>query len=725
MNIKLIFTIITIISIIGMIYSSFNTIYKKPINLGIDFVGGTELRFTFKNKIKLTSDLLSQKLKKELKQEYVKKIQLLDSNKLLSIRTSYLTVDEIEKLRNLIEEIVDDEIIDFHIKSIGPKSEKELTKWCFNMILGITILVLFMIKQKSFIYFILQSIIIILGIAAWLGAWLDIKVNSLYTLVFYFILAYFHDNFRIFNMLKINPKNILINYSPLLIGFLTIIILNIGSFNRIFLFSLFSCFAVILSIIQITFLLPQNINTTNIITNLNIYKNTTLFWFLQIALIILAIISLLRFKLGIDYQGGTEMILYGNTDDIPEEEIEIPKEIIVNDTITSTLEVLRRRIDDLTLVEPIIYNEGNKFIIDLPKQENLAKVTSVLLKTGLLEFRTQKEGFNLERYNFLQYFREIENIEEIEEIINNNANNDKEIEKYIGEINEHFEKSEDIQVFKSFINKKIADLFEKTNLTDDMVRDAQSQQDEHGRWYVSLQFNSEGAKEFEKLTGDNVRKQLAIILDGEYVSEPKIREKIAGGKVNISGNFTKLETEVLANILKSGKLSMPVEIIKINTVSEKLAKKNKNKMLIVFLTILVITCITILFYKIRGLICLISIISFILINLGVYSLTPISLNIPSILGLLTFLLIFISKNFMILENINQYLNLGYSYGDSINNSFAIMFDLKSISLYLVLNAILLISSFRYLKGYFITSFIAVFSFFIQNQITKQLLLGLL
>ena len=106
-------------------------------------------------------------------------------------------------------------------------------------------------------------------------------------------------------------------------------------------------------------------------------------------------------------------------------------------------------------------------------------------------------------------------------------------------------------------------------------------------------------------------------------------------------------------------------------------------------------------------ICLISIISFIVINFGIYAIIPITLDIPSILGFLTFLCIFISKNFMILENINQYLNLGYSYVDSVNNSFVIMFDLKSISSLFSTQCNLFIPFHIILRKYIITSFIAV------------------
>ena len=110
-------------------------------------------------------------------------------------------------------------------------------------------------------------------------------------------------------------------------------------------------------------------------------------------------------------------------------------------------------------------------------------------------------------------------------------------------------------------------LREKTLMTGEFIKDARVSLDsQFHEPYVSMEFTDVGAKLFEQITGANVKKRLAIILDKNVYSAPEIRERIAGGRAQITGRFTTDEANDLALVLRSGSLPAPVQILEQRTV---------------------------------------------------------------------------------------------------------------------------------------------------------------
>ena len=99
---------------------------------------------------------------------------------------------------------------------------------------------------------------------------------------------------------------------------------------------------------------------------------------------------------------------------------------------------------------------------------------------------------------------------------------------------------------------------------------------EFGQAYVALEFNNRGANNFERITGENIKKRMAIVLDGKVYSAPVIQDRIAGGKASITGNFTTEEAQDLAIVLRAGSLPTPVSVLEERTVGPSLGKESIN-----------------------------------------------------------------------------------------------------------------------------------------------------
>jgi preprotein translocase subunit SecD len=111
-------------------------------------------------------------------------------------------------------------------------------------------------------------------------------------------------------------------------------------------------------------------------------------------------------------------------------------------------------------------------------------------------------------------------------------------------------------------------------LTGQDVSDARPAFDQSNQAYVLLAFNNRGASIFERITGENTGRRLAIVLDGKVYSAPNIRERIAGGRASITGGFTTAQAQDLAIVLRAGSLPAPVTILEERTVGPSLGQES-------------------------------------------------------------------------------------------------------------------------------------------------------
>lgn len=214
-----------------------------------------------------------------------------------------------------------------------------------------------------------------------------------------------------------------------------------------------------------------------------------------------------------------------------------------------------------------------------------------------------------------------------------------------------------------------------TNLTGADLKSADTVFDQNsGKPAVSIEFTDEGSKKFEEITGRNVGKPLAIILDNEVVSAPVVNEKIVGGTAQISGSFTVEEAEKLEVQLNAGALPIPVKLVEEKTVGATLGVDSIEKSIKAGLVGLVLVSLfMILIYGKYGLIADIALIIFGLITLAIYKLIPVTLTLPGIAGFLLSVGMAVDSNILIFERLKEEIKTK-PFKDALEISFGRAWD---------------------------------------------------
>ena len=215
-------TVLILISLLGILYSTFNTSYKKPINLGMDFVGGNELRIERVCEAecsKFSPDSVLENLKEITKNQKILnniKLQFQNNNKLISIRTPYLSIEESNNLISNLDNIVGP--LNYESKDsrlIGPKLGKRLLTNCVTSLLvslfAISLYITIRFDKKYALFALLalfHDLFIVFGIFSWLGIILSVEVNSLFAVSLLTIAGYsVNDTVVIFDRIRENLKS--------------------------------------------------------------------------------------------------------------------------------------------------------------------------------------------------------------------------------------------------------------------------------------------------------------------------------------------------------------------------------------------------------------------------------------------------------------------------------------------------------------------------------------
>lgn len=196
---------------------------------------------------------------------------------------------------------------------------------------------------------------------------------------------------------------------------------------------------------------------------------------------------------------------------------------------------------------------------------------------------------------------------------------------------------------------------------------------------VSMSMNGEGAKEWARLTRENVGRQIAIVLDNYVYSFPVVRQEIKGGNSSISGGFTLEEATDLANVLKSGKLPAPAVIIEEAIVGPTLGKESINAGFISFIIAFVLVLLYMLFfYGKPGLIADIALLTNVFFLIGVLASLGAVLTLPGIAGIVLTLGMAVDANVIIYERIREEMKAGkgikLALSDGYKNAYSAIID---------------------------------------------------
>ena len=188
--------------------------------------------------------------------------------------------------------------------------------------------------------------------------------------------------------------------------------------------------------------------------------------------------------------------------------------------------------------------------------------------------------------------------------------------------------------------------------------------------YVAMEFDDIGAKLFEQITGANVKKRLAIILDDNVYSAPVIQERIPGGRAQITGRFDTKEASDLAIVLRAGALPAPVKIIEQRTVGPSLGQDSIHQGIIsTLISAALVVLFMIFYYKFSGVIADIALVLNIVLTMAALALFRATLTLPGIAGLVLSVGMAVDANILIHERIKEELKAGKTIRAAIDQGY--------------------------------------------------------
>ena len=318
-------------------------------------------------------------------------------------------------------------------------------------------------------------------------------------------------------------------------------------------------------------------------------------------------------------------------------------------TVTQALQTIERRVNELGVAEPIVARQGalDQILVQLPGVTDVQRAKEIIRNTALLELKIVEMGpFPTE--------------EAARQAYNNNLPADMMI----------VPGSQDIAATGGGTPSTVYYAVRRTPpITGRDLRTAQPSLDQNNLPAVSFSFNQDGARRFGQLTEQNINRQLAIILDNRVFSAPVIQSRITD-QGQITGSFTQQEAQDLSLVLRSGALPAPMDFLEERTVGPSLGADSIRAGVTAAVGGLVLVMLFMLFYyRLAGLNALTSIISNLLILLGMMAYLGATMTLPGFAGFILTIGIGVDSNVLIFERIKEELAAGKAVKPAINAGF--------------------------------------------------------
>jgi preprotein translocase subunit SecD len=300
---------------------------------------------------------------------------------------------------------------------------------------------------------------------------------------------------------------------------------------------------------------------------------------------------------------------------------------IRTNAVVQGVETIRNRIDQFGVREPQIIAEGDdRIVVQLPGVKDQQRAIELVGKTALLEFKLVDEGASGE------------------EALKGNVPEDAQV---------LYQKSVDPQSGR--VTKTPLVVKKRALLTGDTIRTAKVNfGNQAGGAHVSISFDTRGAKVFDRVTAENVKRRLAIVLDDTVYSAPVIQERISGGEAQITGSFTPEEASDLAIVLRAGSLPAPVKVIQNVSIGPSLGQDSiKKGIRAALIGGLLVVGFMAFYYRFAGVVAdcaLLFNILFLLAGMAVLSAT---LTLPGIAGIILAIGMAVDSNVLIFERIRE------------------------------------------------------------------------
>lgn len=328
------------------------------------------------------------------------------------------------------------------------------------------------------------------------------------------------------------------------------------------------------------------------------------------------------YKLGLDLSGGTHLVFQADTTSLAPGEI--------SDSMSALAQVVERRINLFGVSEPIVQveeggtvgNTQHRLIVELPGVTDVKQAVDLIGQTPTLDFRLVRP----------------------------------EAEKMTPE-----------QRAKATVN----DIFAPTGLTGRYLKHATLQFDPTTYVpIVGIEFNNEGGALFAKITKENIGKVLGIFLDGEPISTPVIRQEITSKQAVITGDFKLDEAKALVRNLNYGALPVPISLVSTQTIGATLGEGALNaSMNAGMIAFIVVALFLILWYRVPGIVATVALTIYIVLNLALFKLIPVTLTSAGIAGFILSLGMAVDANILIFERMKEELRRGLALPDAVKEGF--------------------------------------------------------
>jgi preprotein translocase subunit SecD len=335
----------------------------------------------------------------------------------------------------------------------------------------------------------------------------------------------------------------------------------------------------------------------------------------------------IQLRLGLDLVGGVQALL----------EADLPAGTAISqESMTTARKIVENRVNGLGVTEAVVQQAGNnRLVVELPGETDPEKALRTIKQTGLLEFvdfsqLTQQEAIALNQTTIQTDFGAS------------------------GQTQATATPSGDNRIFK-------------TVMTGDKLKTVNVVTTQAGEPEVSFELTDEGAKTFGDFTSANVGKILAIVLDKQVISSPRINQAITDGKGVISGSFTIDSANQLALQLRYGSLPIPLKVATSQTIGPTLGQDSLQKSLIAgIIGVSIVVLYMALYYRLPGLVADLALLVYALITLSIFKFIPITLTLPGIAGFVLSIGVAVDANILIFERLKEELRSGKPLSQAID-----------------------------------------------------------
>ena len=376
--------------------------------------------------------------------------------------------------------------------------------------------------------------------------------------------------------------------------------------------------------------------------------------------------------------------------------------------VDRAMEIIRTRVDRYGVTEPAIFVQGNnRVVVELPGVANKERIRNLLKGTARLEFRlvSEPDQINSARQRIMGHYNQqvsadtSDSVQQtngqnpLASVLNTQTRNAYAFGYATGRdtaaVNDLLQKSEVQELLPRSMElmwgaspfqttQQGQDLFEligvrsEVELTGEVIEEASVSFDQAtNQPRVSMNMNSDGARRWSRITGANIGKPIAIVLDGYVYSYPNVESKIASGRSSISGLENQAEAQDLVNILLSGALPAPLDIIEERTVGATLGEASiQAGFYSTLIGLIIVAIFMIVYYHAGGAIADLALVLNIVFILGILAAFKATLTLPGIAGIVLTIGMAVDANVLIFDRIREEQRTGKTLRAAIDGGYS-------------------------------------------------------